>query len=121
MPEAYKLLASDHDGFTLRDRSEAILLLPDGDKYLQVFDPDGKHAVEIFISFKGDTGIRVTSIVALRGANALGVKRMRKIWGLLSQAYPNIETVTANRVTGARSKHTEVKWSLPGLVGRKRA
>lgn len=65
-----------------------------------------------------DNSAHLHDIIVQRGPASLGTVRVRSVYGLLQQAYPNIEMLSGTRVSGARwhsPKH--LKFSLRRLAG----
>ncbi|MEO6781844.1 MAG: hypothetical protein ABI407_11485 [Bradyrhizobium sp.] len=125
LPNMGKVLAVDRrTGLTLREAPEGGIHPSDGidwangEKYLKAYESDGDLAVEIFISFESDNTLRLKEIFAPRGPGSLGIGKTRSVFRLLQQAYPNIETISGFRTTGARlKKPMELKSSLDCITG----
>jgi hypothetical protein len=118
-----KVLATNHDGMTLREAPEGGVYPPvqidpaQGEKYFKVYRLEDLEA-ELFVRFEGSNSARLKEIIGPRGPGSLGSVRVRSIFRLLLQAYPNIETLSGIRVSGAHWNNSkELEFNLGRLAG----
>lgn len=89
---------------TLRPLSSAVDLGQPGAHAYSIRDPQGEPVGIVDTEWSPDTGnLHIADIQSNEGANSLGLGAIRQVRDLLIARYPNVKTLSGQRITGAVS------------------